>query len=347
MGNNVFQGPFNITSAAINAAVAGATLTPRNVSIDVAGYYAWAGRTAIRSPASGALALRDFSETISVTQLVEANEILAQRNGTNAQIFRFYNTFTDASNYERGSLGWSGNVLTLGSESAGTGGIRDISINAAGTNLAVTQNGITLARNGTSNPSQFISTPTGLTSTAQLVYRFAPSINQASGSYTVLDVNPTETAIGAGPHYLVRGRIGGGGDVFSVENNGRMLTGSQIQVGGSTSSFPMLKRSSATLQARLANDSAFADFGANSLIANSGVLFMGTNGTLQAVADGIFAPKDNAGTSGGVFEFLERADPPAPGANIGRLYVRDNGSGKSQLVVRFPTGAIQVIATEP
>lgn len=43
----------------------------------------------------------------------------------------------------------------------------------------------------------------------------------------------------------------------------------------------------------------------------------------------------------------ERTDPSAPGANAGILYVRDNGSGKSQLVVRFPTGAIQVIATEP
>jgi hypothetical protein len=43
----------------------------------------------------------------------------------------------------------------------------------------------------------------------------------------------------------------------------------------------------------------------------------------------------------------ERADPTAPPANNGDLYVRDNGSGKSQLCVRFPTGAVQVIATEP
>jgi hypothetical protein len=43
----------------------------------------------------------------------------------------------------------------------------------------------------------------------------------------------------------------------------------------------------------------------------------------------------------------EISDPDAPSSNKGRLYVRDNGSGKSQLVIRFPTGAIQVIATEP
>lgn len=46
-------------------------------------------------------------------------------------------------------------------------------------------------------------------------------------------------------------------------------------------------------------------------------------------------------------ELLERLDPAAPSSNRGLLYVRDNGSGKSQLVCRFPTGAIQTIATEP
>lgn len=43
----------------------------------------------------------------------------------------------------------------------------------------------------------------------------------------------------------------------------------------------------------------------------------------------------------------EIADPAAPAANTGILYFRDNGAGKTQLVARFPTGAVQVIATEP
>lgn len=46
-------------------------------------------------------------------------------------------------------------------------------------------------------------------------------------------------------------------------------------------------------------------------------------------------------------EGVEIADPDAPAANKGRLYFRDNGSGKTQLVVRFATGAVQVLATEP
>ena len=46
-------------------------------------------------------------------------------------------------------------------------------------------------------------------------------------------------------------------------------------------------------------------------------------------------------------EFGEISDPAAPATNSARLYARDNGSGKTQLVVRFPTGAVQVLATEP
>jgi hypothetical protein len=44
---------------------------------------------------------------------------------------------------------------------------------------------------------------------------------------------------------------------------------------------------------------------------------------------------------------VERTDPSAPSANEGVVYMRDNGAGKTQLVVRFNSGAVQVIATEP
>lgn len=42
----------------------------------------------------------------------------------------------------------------------------------------------------------------------------------------------------------------------------------------------------------------------------------------------------------------EIADPAAPAANKGRLYFKDVG-GKTALVARFPTGAVQQIAVEP
>lgn len=46
-------------------------------------------------------------------------------------------------------------------------------------------------------------------------------------------------------------------------------------------------------------------------------------------------------------EYAEIVDPAAPAADRARLYAKDNGSGKTLLVVRFATGAVQTIATEP
>lgn len=54
----------------------------------------------------------------------------------------------------------------------------------------------------------------------------------------------------------------------------------------------------------------------------------------------------NASGGGGVLASKEIADPAAI-ASYGQIYFRDNGSGKMQFCVRFPTGAVQVIATEP
>lgn len=43
----------------------------------------------------------------------------------------------------------------------------------------------------------------------------------------------------------------------------------------------------------------------------------------------------------------EQSTPSAPGTNTGRLFCRDNGSGKTQLCIIFNTGAVQVISTQP
>lgn len=54
----------------------------------------------------------------------DAANILGLRNGTNAQAFNVYNTYTDASNYERLGVRWSSNVAYLGPQKAGTGSDR-------------------------------------------------------------------------------------------------------------------------------------------------------------------------------------------------------------------------------
>lgn len=46
-------------------------------------------------------------------------------------------------------------------------------------------------------------------------------------------------------------------------------------------------------------------------------------------------------------EIGEISTPPDPPADKARLFTRDNGSGKTELCVKFPGGNVQVIAVEP
>jgi len=61
----------------------------------------------------------------------DAADTLAQRRSTNAQIFRIYNTYTDASNYERLGITWASNICTIGLAQAGTGSVRSLVIAGA------------------------------------------------------------------------------------------------------------------------------------------------------------------------------------------------------------------------
>jgi hypothetical protein len=69
-----------------------------------------------------------------LTLFRDAADTLAQRRGANAQTFRVYGTFTDASNYVRAALSSTSTAVTLAAETAGTGA-DDIPLNltAAGT----------------------------------------------------------------------------------------------------------------------------------------------------------------------------------------------------------------------
>lgn len=67
----------------------------------------------------------------------------------------------------------------------------------------------------------------------------------------------------------------------------------------------------------------------------------GADSVLYKAATGVLSVDDT------VLELLERTQPGAPAANRARLYVDDNGAGKTRLMVRFATGVSQVVATQP
>lgn len=62
-----------------------------------------------------------------------AANTFAQHNTTNAQAFNIYNTFTDASNYERGKISWESNSFKIGTEVAGSGTNRSMIFQTNGT----------------------------------------------------------------------------------------------------------------------------------------------------------------------------------------------------------------------
>lgn len=71
----------------------------------------------------------------------DAANIIAQRNGTTAQFYKIYNTFTDASNYERLEIGAVGNVFYVACAKGGTGTNRNLSLLATAT-LSLGGNGV-------------------------------------------------------------------------------------------------------------------------------------------------------------------------------------------------------------
>jgi hypothetical protein len=89
------------------------------------------------------LSFSSSNSTSDIFLLREAANTLAQRNGTNAQTTRVYNTFTSATNFERAKLQWDTNVLKVGTEKGADGGTaRDMELQTDGTTR------ITLKANG-------------------------------------------------------------------------------------------------------------------------------------------------------------------------------------------------------
>jgi hypothetical protein len=74
-----------------------------------------------------------FTLAVGTRLYQDAAGIFAQRNGTNAQTYRLYNTYTDTSNYERLSFNWDTNVFKIKSEAAGTGTVRGIQLGSTST----------------------------------------------------------------------------------------------------------------------------------------------------------------------------------------------------------------------
>jgi hypothetical protein len=144
--------------------------------------YAWIVDSGVRLASGGSFQWSDGvldGGSPDAYLLRDAAQTLAQRNSTNAQTFRIYNTFTNSSNYERGKLEWASNVLRIGTEKAGTGSARALELQTDGTTrLTIDTSGKMLVNVASSFAHTHIKANSGAASLA-----LEPATNNVSGVY--------------------------------------------------------------------------------------------------------------------------------------------------------------------
>lgn len=128
----------------------------------------------------------------------DAANISAQRNGTTAQTFRVYNTYTDASNYERGVMDWTttANTLTIGAQAAGSGTLRAVAFVGGSTftfNQPISVVGAILGSSDVragSSGSVYFNARSKISSSADGLLRM---VNIAGSGFTALLLGPSGT----------------------------------------------------------------------------------------------------------------------------------------------------------
>jgi hypothetical protein len=182
----------------------------------------------------------------------------------------------------------------------------------------------------------------------------------------------TSAGTGATLSFGTRGRISNAAAVdgnFVLSNNAATDFG-LLQLGGTTSSFPALKRDGSALAVRLADDSAAASIraltlntasawsvGNSAMASGSGHAYWFSNnvnasaGTydlkISRSAAAVLSVQSTTAASGASLELFESASAPdAPAANGVRIYAKDVGA-KTALFARFESGAEVQIAIDP
>ena len=208
------------------------------------------GQTTLYSSTTNGLNFSVSAAALNAVLYGAASGVIEQRNSTNAQTFRLYNTYTDASNYERLGISATATQIIFTGEAAGTGTIRPMLFGSTSytsnvplqinTTLTGTQGVVTLINGGTISGSSdrvwvnvggsyamtagnsrglYIGTTFGPSSTSTAVaipLTIAPTINYSNatpgaGSYEALKIAVTETALPTGTNYLIRASAGAAG----------------------------------------------------------------------------------------------------------------------------------------
>jgi hypothetical protein len=188
----------------------------------------------------------------------DAANILAQRNGANAQAFRVYNSFTDASNYERFIIDWTATAgrVSVGPQWAGTGTAKDLYLRAVGGGYTFLQsNGvISFGKDGTGERWQISSTGMILAGTDNSFDIGAPGANRPRNLFLsnqaridgsiglgVAPITGSYLSIGAGGTVFSQMRLASGVAPTSPVNGDIWFDGTNLkmQIGGVTKTFTL------------------------------------------------------------------------------------------------------------
>jgi hypothetical protein len=131
-----------------------------------------------------------------VSLLDEGTGVLALRNGINPQTFRVYNTYTDASNYERVSIGFISNVAHVLSSGAGSGSAHRALTIGTGTGtwqFAITGSFLALADNTYDIGASGANRPRNVYVGSNVISRPSASITPANNSELVVEATSNTT----------------------------------------------------------------------------------------------------------------------------------------------------------
>ena len=307
--------------------------------------------------------------TLGGIPLAQEDAILTSlqvRDGTNAREALIYNTYTDASNYERAAIGFStlSNTLTIDTEALGTGTVRGISVGSetfyvdpvesrVGIGIDNPYATLTVRSQGTNDTRGIAGEHTDNT-TAFSQFKFVGRRSRGShGSPSAVLANDTLVSFnGAGYKATTWSDTIGGLYIYARENWTDTATGTFIALRG-----PKPGTTTPQEWARFQSDAAQLTPEWTAVGTTYTALKVNPTNTASAAGSLLLdlqvggSPKLSVGKDGDVsmtsFQQLAEMTPPStPAANNCRIYAKDNGSGKTQLVVLMPDGVETVLATE-
>jgi hypothetical protein len=306
----------------------------------VTGTLAITGNTVSQFAAGGTISsltgfsLRDTSAAFDATLGFTSSTALTQARALTFDLVNGSRTFKMAGNVDLG-----GAFTTTGSGTIALGGFT-LTVPATGTAALL---GIA----NTFTAAQTINA--GTLSTA--AFSASQTWNNAGVTCRGIEFAVTNTNSASGSTLL---RILGGAAGATQALALSALHGSLTVGSSSNSATIMLQGSDRFATASLGTFGSEFMFSSTQLAANNVALrFTDANtvvryGTIYGETTDVLALRNgSAGTTGAAWEMLEMTAPGTPSADRLRLYVEDNGSGKTRLVVKFSDGSTAVLATQP